>query len=309
MSKKSKSKFSLTTFSHGILMGAADAVPGVSGGTIALILGIYSKFIKSLFTCLEFIKDKFPSGSQDSFASSFIFLLNLGTGMLCSYYVVTKVLVGSDDDLGLLELKSTAPFVYSFFFGLVLFSIKEPWNLIKYPKNDNYILFFVGICLILVYTTFSLDTVNENNFLLVISGALALTAMLLPGISGALVLLTLGQYALIASSFHDLDFEPLLYFFLGGLIGLLFFVPSMNYAMNNFPDYTMSLLAGLMCGSLFTLWPWKENYEAEGLSPNLTVGQVLDTFSIISLFLALVFFGIGILSSYMLKYLEQKTDF
>ena len=308
MNDKQKSELNIITFSHGLLMGAADAVPGVSGGTIALILGIYSKLIKSLSNCLIFVKDKFPSKTRDTFISSFTFLFTLGIGMFFSYFFITKLLVNSDDSLGLLEKKSTAPYVYSFFFGLVLFSIKEPWSLVIRPKYQHYFLFLVGIFVIFFYVNSSFNENAENKSLLILSGAFALTAMLLPGISGALVLLTLGQYTLIASSFHDLDFGPLFYFFLGGLIGLILFVPIMNYAMTNFLDYTMSLLTGLMCGSLITLWPWKENYEVEGLSPNLGILQVLDSFTLFSLFLAVFCFGLGAAASFMLKIFEQKTD-
>jgi len=308
MNDKQKSELNIITFRNGLLMGAADAVPGVSGGTIALILGIYSKLIKSLSNCLIFVKDKFPSKTRDTFISSFTFLFTLGIGMFFSYYIITKFLVGSDDSLGLLEKKSTAPYVYSFFFGLVLFSIKEPWSLVIRPKYKHYFLFLVGIFVIFLYANSSLNENAENKSLLILSGAFALTAMLLPGISGALVLLTLGQYTLIASSFHDLDFGPLLYFFLGGIIGLILFVPIMNYAMTNFLDYTMSLLTGLMCGSLITLWPWKENYEVEGLSPNLSIIQVLDSFTFFSLFLAVFCFSLGAVASFMLKFFEQKTD-
>jgi len=308
MIKDPKSEVNLRTFGHGLLMGAADAVPGVSGGTIALILGIYSKLIQSISDCLSFVKDRFPPKAQNVFLSSFFFLFTLGIGMIFSYYLVTKLLVDSDDSLGLLERKTTAPFVYSFFFGLVLFSIREPWNLVDNPNGKHYSLFLVGILMIIMYTTSSLDGNGSGNILLIISGALALTAMLLPGISGALVLLTLGQYTVVASSFHDLDFISLSYFLLGGLIGLLSFVPLMNYAMNNFLDYTMSLLAGLMCGSLITLWPWKEDYEAENLSPNLGLSQVFDSFAFFSILLSILFLVLGGYSSFILKNFENKVE-
>ena len=162
--------------------------------------------------------------------------------------------------------------------------------------------------MIIMYTTSSLDGNGSGNILLIISGALALTAMLLPGISGALVLLTLGQYTVVASSFHDLDFISLSYFLLGGLIGLLSFVPLMSYAMNNFLDYTMSLLAGLMCGSLITLWPWKEDYEAEGLSPNLGLSQVFESFAFFSIILSILFLVLGGYSSFILKNFENKVE-
>ena len=136
----------------------------------------------------------------------------------------------------------------------------------------------------------------------------ALTAMLLPGISGSLVLLTLGQYTRIASTFHDLDFLPLGYFIIGGLVGLVSFVPLMNYAMKHYLARTMSLLAGFMFGSLITLWPWKEDYDVEGLSPNLGINQIFDNFKIVYIFITLLFFVGGIVASYGLKQLEVKNE-
>ena len=307
MNKNSKSEFNLITFFHGIMMGAADAVPGVSGGTIALILGIYSKFIESISNCLYFVKNKFPTQSKDTFISSFTFLSTLAIGMLFSYYFVTKLLVNSDDTLGLLERKTTAPFVYAFFFGLVLFSVREPWNLITSPKIENYLLFAFGILVIMLYTSSNFAGSESNNFL-IICGAFALTAMLLPGISGSLVLLTLGQYTRIASTFHDLDFIPLGYFIIGGLVGLVSFVPLMNYAMKHYLARTMSLLAGFMFGSLITLWPWKENYVTEGLSPNLGLNHVFDDYQFLSILLTLLFVILGAFCSLFIKNLESKVE-
>ena len=307
MNKEYKSEFKLITFFHGIMMGAADAVPGVSGGTIALILGIYSKFIESISNCLYFVKNKFPIKSKDKFVSSFTFLSSLSIGMLFSYYFVTKLLVDSDDTLGLLERKTTAPFVYAFFFGLVLFSVREPWNLVTSPKLENYLLFALGILVIMLYTSSNFAGF-ESNIFLIICGALALTAMLLPGISGSLVLLTLGQYTRIASSFHDLDFIPLAYFIIGGLVGLVSFVPLMNYAMKHYLARTMSLLAGFMFGSLITLWPWKENYETDGLSPNLGLNYVFEDYQLLSIILSLMFVVLGALCSFFIKNLETKVD-
>ena len=142
--------------------------------------------------------------------------------------------------------------------------------------------------------------------MLIFGGMLALTAMLLPGVSGALVLLTIGQYNSIASSFHGGDLEPLMYLILGGIIGLFTFVPVMKYMIDQYLDNTMAILTGLMCGSLITLWPWKESYNGEGLSPNLYL-QVIEDFTFASIFVTFLFFGGGIAASYGLKQLEVQN--
>ena len=306
MSEKNEPKSWPTTFGFGLLMGAADAVPGVSGGTIALIIGIYQKLISSISTCLDFVKDKFPSHSRSEFYSTFNFLFPLGCGMLCSYYVVTKILVGPDDSPGLLRQDSTGPYIFSFFFGLVLFSIREPWRYVTTPELKHYVLAVVGVLMVFIYTSFTLESDSDSKVMLIVGGMFAFTAMLLPGVSGALVLLTLGQYNSIASSFHGGGLEPLMYLILGGIIGLFTFVPVMKYMIDQYLDNTMAMLSGLMCGSLITLWPWKENYDGEGLSPNLYL-QVLEDLPIVSIFLTFLFFGGGIAASYGLKQFEVRN--
>ncbi|SUZ55927.1 uncharacterized protein METZ01_LOCUS8781 [marine metagenome] len=286
-------------------MGAADAVPGVSGGTIALIIGIYQKLISSISTCLDFVKDMFPSHSRSEFYSTLNFLFPLGCGMLCSYYVVTKILVGPDDSPGLLRQDSTGPYIFSFFFGLVLFSIREPWRYVATPELKHYLLVVAGVLVVFIYTSINLESDSDSKVMLIVGGMLALTAMLLPGVSGALVLLTLGQYNSVAGSFHGGDLEPLMYLILGGIIGLFTFIPFMNYMISEYIDNTMAMLAGLMCGSLITLWPWKEAYGGTDLSPNLYL-QVLEDFTFASIFLTFLFFGGGIAASYGLKQLEAQ---
>ena len=292
-------------FTFGLFMGTADAVPGVSGGTIALIIGIYRRLIRSISECLNFVKDRFPTNSKSEFTSSINFLFPLGLGMLFAYYVVTKILVGPDASPGFLRQESTAPHIFAFFFGLVLVSVKEPWSFVPNPDYKHYFLAIFGVFVVFVYSSFSVDSEGSSG-LLIIGGTLALTAMLLPGISGALVLLTLGQYTIIASSFHDGDLEPFFFLVIGGVIGLFTFVPLMNYMISEYLDTTMAMLTGLMCGSLITLWPWKENYDVEGLSPNLGISQIIDNFTDTSLLFTFLCLVLGMFSSYGLKHLEIK---
>ena len=241
MSEKNEPKSWPTTFGFGLLMGAADAVPGVSGGTIALIIGIYQKLISSISTSLDFVKDKFPSHSRSEFYSTLNFLFPLGCGMLCSYYVVTKILVGPDDSPGLLRQDSTGPYIFSFFFGLVLFSIREPWRYVATPELKHYLLAVAGVLVVFIYTSINLESDSDSKVMLIVGGMLALTAMLLPGVSGALGLLTLGQYNAIAGSFHGGSLEPLMYLILGGIIGLFTFVPVMKYMIDQYLGNTMAM--------------------------------------------------------------------
>jgi uncharacterized membrane protein len=214
-------------------------------------------------------------------------------------------LVGPDDS-GLLRQDSTGPYIFSFFFGLVLFSIREPWRYVATPELKHYLLAVAGVLVVFIYTSINLESDSDSKVMLIVGGMLALTAMLLPGVSGALVLLTLGQYNSIAGSFHGGGLEPLMYLILGGIIGLFTFIPFMMYMISEYIDNTMAMLAGLMCGSLITLWPWKAEYDGEGLSPNLGLNQILEDFTITSIFLTFLFFGGGIAASYGLKQLEAQ---
>ena len=304
MDKKIKNNNPKEIFGCGLLMGMADAVPGVSGGTIALILGIYDRLLYFLSICVSFVRGGFPNEKHDKFLASINFLLPLGLGMLFSYYFVTKLLVGSDANPGLLMDKSTAPQIFSFFFGLVFLSIKEPWSFVNNPTSKNYLTVLAGVIVVFVYTRFPID--DTSNILLVLSGILALTAMLLPGISGALVLLTLGLYEEIVGYVHNLELIPLSYFFLGGIISLFTFVPFMNKMLDNHKELTMSVLTGLMAGSLITLWPWKEEYGTGSLPENLPLNQIIEEFNFVSLIITFLFFIFGALSSYGIKYLEKK---
>ena len=105
-----------------------------------------------------------------------------------------------------------------------------------------------------------------------------------------------------------MDIVPLMYFFLGGFISLFTFVPFMNRMLNDHRELTMSILTGLMIGSLITLWPWKESYGKGSLPDNLSLGQLLDVFDYFSIFLTILAFVIGIFSSYGLKYFEYKLE-
>jgi len=96
--------------------------------------------------------------------------------------------------------------------------------------------------------------------------------------------------------------EPLMFFLFGGVLGLITFVPLMNFFLNNYNEYTLSILAGLMLGSLITLWPWKNNYDGEGLSPNLGFREILDNFEVLELVFTLFIFILGLSSSYVLKH-------
>ena len=236
-------------------MGAADAIPGVSGGTIAFITGIYDELLLSINAVdAEALKLLFKMRIREFWAKingNFLLVLVLGVG------------VGVILNLLLIDylLKNHPIPVWSFFFGLILVSaplilreIKE-WN----PRTIGMLLFgIVAAYLITILTPTS--TPNELWFIF-ICGAIAICAMILPGISGAFILLLLGKYQYIATSVKELNIVVVLVFIAGCITGLLSFVRFLSWILKNYHNATVALLAGFMLGSLNKVWPWRKVLE------------------------------------------------
>ena len=297
MSSKDKLDNMQTSFLFGILMGLADAIPGVSGGTVAFLLGFYRKLINSLSFVINFFRNLTPfkiDTKNESLESHLRFLLPLGTGILISYYLVTLFLVGPTDNPGLLRKSSTAPMLYGLFFGLVFASLPRLWNEIENHNNSMMLTAFSSA--LLTYFILGLDFFSGDStpFILFISGILSLTALLLPGLSGAMVLVILGQYSYIASSFLDGSFVALIPFFLGGFFGLFTIIPFLRYSLGNHYSETMAVMTGMLAGSLRTLWPLKSNYDVH---QGPLINTSFNDFEISgeSLFFVLLFVLLGIL--------------
>jgi len=265
----------------GLLMGAADSVPGVSGGTIALVLGVYERLIESISACLRLpTLVRTPEG-RARLARALHFLLPLGMGVLAAYYVGTRVLVGPTESPGLLRRADTAPLCYAFFLGLVLFSLPEPWRRIGQRTGVSYCAALLAAVFVAWLVGLDHATSAPQDWMLLPGGALAISVMLLPGISGSLLLLVLGQYTTIAGAVHNLDqgaeVTRLLIFFAGVLLGLIFFIPFLRYLLRRHHDLTLATLTGLMLGSVRALWPWKSHYDlkdpALGRMVNVGVGS------------------------------------
>ena len=250
------------TLASGLLMGAADAVPGVSGGTIALILGIYERFIDALSTVVRapfLIRD---AGGRDQLERALLMLVPLGLGIVISYFLATLLLVGPEDKPGILRRLETAPACFAFFFGLVVVSLREPWRRIPDKHVAHWIAAAVGFAAAAGFSYLPHGT-DLPTWSLVLGGAGAIAIMLLPGVSGSLFLVIIGQYAVVAGAVHDRDVTVLALFALGLVLGVISFVPFLKYLLRSHHDGTMATLTGLMGGSLFSLWPWKDNFEAK----------------------------------------------
>ena len=252
-------KRSLLLAGKGFCVGAADIVPGVSGGTVALILGIYPRLIAAIRAFdLELIR--LAGGGRLAQAARHVdapFLLCLGAGVAAALWFFTRV-------IGLPALLEHHPQpVYSVFFGLIgmsLFLLLRSLPGLR-PSDAAWVLggALAGVALIFVAPMESPD----NAWLLALGGALAACAMLLPGVSGAFVLLILNQYGQVLGAVGRLDLGVLAPFALGAVLGLAFASRVLAWCLRRFRRRTMLLMSGVVLGSLHALWPFRDTGPAE----------------------------------------------
>ena len=239
---------------RGVFMGASDVVPGVSGGTMAFILGIYEELIESIRMLGEpqFLKALFGLRIAQALAMiNWKFLLAVGAGI----GIAVLTLAHSLEWL----LINHPVFLWSFFFGLVLASVfvvaqrVSRWMLRRIAALvAGAVGAFLLVGLVPVQTP-------ETWWFLFLSGALAICAMILPGISGAFILLLLGKYQFVLSAVTQRDVLTLAIVALGAAIGLVTFAQILGRLFERYHDTTVALLTGLMIGSLRKVWPWKED--------------------------------------------------
>ena len=241
-------KESILIFIRGILMGSADIVPGVSGGTIALITGIYPHLIEAISKIrFAFLKPLFKGnfrgfvdGVRDEI--DFKFLIPLILGIAVAFFTLSIVVSYC------MEVHEAVTF--SFFLGLILASAVILFK--KLEKVNVKHVFFMVIGLILSYIFVNLNPIAANHSLpvLFISGLIAICAMILPGISGSFLLLLLGQYEYMLDALHGLHFTEIIVFILGAIIGILGFSKFLNYMLKHYEEVTMAFLIGVMLGTL-----------------------------------------------------------
>lgn len=235
----------------GMLMGAADVVPGVSGGTVAFMTGIYEELIHSLKQCgPAALKVLFTQGVLACWRHiNGTFLLTLVGGILFSLLTLARVVLYLLDQYPVL--------LWSFFFGLILAST---WSVMRHTGRFGWnvaAVFLLGAVTALQVTSMTPGVVDPGYLMIFASGMIAICAMILPGISGSFILLLLGMYApvLMALKAFQLDFIAL--FVLGCVVGLLGFSRVLSWAFAQYRILTLSLLGGFMLGSLNKVWPWK----------------------------------------------------
>ncbi|RVU30488.1 DUF368 domain-containing protein [Neptunomonas marina] len=232
-------------------MGAADAVPGVSGGTVAFITGIYEELIHSLRQVdLSAAKILFSDGPKAFWAHiNGSFLLALVGGIIFSLASFAHLIV---------YLLDTYPeMLWSFFFGLILAST---WSVMRHiPRWDmNTLSFFIlGTLSAYVVTSISPTQIEATSLMIFLAGSIAICAMILPGISGSFILLIMGLYGPILGAVKSFDLPVILLFMSGCVVGLLSFVRVLDWLFSNYKALTLAVLSGFLLGSLNKVWPWK----------------------------------------------------
>lgn len=243
----------LNLFLKGIAMGTANIIPGVSGGTIALITGIFERLINAIKSFnLTAVKLLF-AGKFREFARhtdlGFIVVLFAGVG------VAIISLARIFDFL----FQQYPVYIWSYFFGLILASVYFVGRTVEKWKIFTIILLIVGAGIAIVLSFLNPATENSNFFYLIICGVVAICSMILPGISGSFILILMGNYQLVAiDAINNLRFDILLPVLLGAVVGLLGFSYLLSWIFKNYRDQTIALLTGFILGSLGIIWPWKE---------------------------------------------------
>ena len=254
-------KQKLRLFLTGFSMGVADLIPGVSGGTIAFLSGIYDELIYSIKklsgeTLRLLLQLKFKAAIA---SIPFSFLIPLGLGLLSAVFGLSGLLT--------YLLEHFPIYVWSFFFGLVLVSTFVVLKrVVKWDLSDRiaFILAAVG-----AYFLVGLVPVETPNTLqaIFLSGMVAICAMILPGISGSFILLLLGKYQQILEAVTQRDFLTLGVFIMGAAVGISLFARVLSWLFRTHHDISIAVLAGFMLGSVRKIWPWKEVIQTRIIDP------------------------------------------
>ena len=297
----------------GMGMGAADVVPGVSGGTIAFIVGIYEELIDSIKSINGTTLKQLFTGKIAAFWKGINanFLLSIVGGIGISIFSLAKIIT--------YLLVYHPILVWSFFFGLVLAST---WFVSKDIKQWNWktilsfvvgavIAFYITVAtaVIAFYITVATPAETPSNLLFIfLCGAIAICAMILPGISGSFILVLLGKYFYIMEAVKTFNVPVMLVFIAGAAIGITTFSRVLSFALRKFHDITIAVLAGFMLGSLNKVWPWKETIEtyvdSHGMTKPLVEANIAPN-QFVWEAVGLMILGFGIV--YFLEKLSQKS--
>ncbi len=236
-------------------MGAADVVPGVSGGTIAFITGIYEELLATLSgirpSLLKVWKEEGLKAAWDKANFNFLIALLLGIGI--AIFSLAHLL----DWL----LQNEPVLLWAFFFGLVLASVFFVGKQVSKWTAGGVIALMIGSVIAWIITSLPPMTNEATHLFIFFCGMIAICAMILPGISGSFILLILGAYEVIIKAVKEIDITKILIFGAGCVVGILSFSHLLNWMFKKHKNITIALLTGFLLGSLQKLWPWQEKLQ------------------------------------------------
>jgi len=276
-------------------MGAADAVPGVSGGTIALLLGIYEELIDTIGNInISLLKDLKKNGVFSFWKKlNGNFLLSLIIGIGISLITFIQITAHLFDKYPIL--------IWSFFLGLVLATIYVIYKLIK---SWNYInLMFVIVSAFISFYLSEISTIVNIDIdltYILICGIIAASAMIIPGISGALILVVLGLYSTMINAVNNLEFDKIIIFTSGAIIGLLSFSRIIKWMFSKNSSLTYSILLGFVISSLSKVWPWKSEL-GQNILPSSYLGENY-------LFYSIILISIGFLLIFSIEKIQKLNN-
>lgn len=250
---------------RGFVMGTADVIPGVSGGTMAFILGIYEELIDAIRAVLPFLRKLLAGRWKEAFNEfPWRFLLALLVGIGAAILSLARLLHRA--------LEIYPELVYAFFFGLIVASVYVVRRRVRHWTPA-----LIGVVVLFTLGAFWLTGLRpaqtpETPWFIFLSGALGICAMILPGISGAFILVLLGKYQFILQALIQMDIPILLIFIAGAAVGIVSFASLLRWLLHHHHDPTVAALVGFMLGALREVWPWKA--ERLPTLPHQLTGEV-----------------------------------
>lgn len=242
----------ILVFLKGLAMGAADVVPGVSGGTIAFITGIYDELLSSInavnFNTLKILRKEGLKAAWKEVNGAF--LLPLFLGIATSFVTLASLFKRL--------LEEYPNLLWAFFFGLIIASVFVVGKMVKNWDARTIVGVVIGTIVSFWLTTIEPSAGTEAYWFVFLAGVIAICAMILPGISGSFILLLLGVYASMLTAVSNMDLVFIAILGAGAVVGLLSFSRVLKWTLDNYHDLTVSVLIGFLIGSLNKIWPWKE---------------------------------------------------
>ncbi len=294
-------------------MGAANVIPGVSGGTIALITGIFERLINAIKSFdIKAVRYIF-SGHFRSFAvhTDLYFLISVGVGVLIAIFSLARLFE--------FLFEHHPIFIWSYFFGLIMASVYFIGITVKKWNVPVIISFLTGTVIAIALSFLNPVQGNENFFYLILCGIAGVCSMILPGISGSFVLILMGNYHLIfIEAVNQLRLDILFPVSIGLIVGLIGFSHFLSWVFRKFRNQTIALLTGFILGSLIIIWPWKEQVFASNALGEIIMKKgapvvaryqpvMPESFST-EVMLAIVFIIFGIMSIWLIEWAAKKNS-